>query len=564
MKLFRNNQGATRGLDYEHQLEIAIDGERVHLAAFGGRAELEKYYENVIPTSDDVDARLRVRVAAKAGPRLVTIAFLEKPPVQDTKRLEPFLRSSFGPQDHTGYPHIETVSISGPFAATGPGDTPSRKRLFVCRPTSAAGEEPCARQIIETIARRAYRRPIPSAELEQLVAFYRSGDARAPFERRIQLTLRRILASPKFVFRVEPDPAGTPVGATYRISDLDLASRLSFFLWSTIPDDRLLDLASQGKLKEPAVFEAQVRRMLADPKAEALVKNFAGQWLQLRNLQNVVPDPVEFPNFDDNLRNAFVRETEMLFASVMREDRSVTDLLSADYTFVNERLARHYRIPNVYGSHFRRVPVKDDARRGILGHGSMLTVTSHAATTSPVLRGKWILENLYGTPPPPPPPEVPALEDKDESGPLSMRAQMEKHRANPTCASCHKLMDPIGFALENFDAVGAWRTRDAGAVIDASGQLSDGTNVNGVATLRQAVVKRSDVFVRTMTEKMLIYALGRGLTAHDMPVVRGIVRNAARQNYKFSTLVLGIVTSAPFQMRIKPAPEPEPTKVATR
>jgi mono/diheme cytochrome c family protein len=560
VKLYRNNQGATRGLDYEHQLEIAVDGQRVHLAAFGGNGELEKYYENVIPTSDDIDARLRVRVPVKAGPHKVTIAFLEKPPVEDTKRLEPFVRSSFGPQDHTGYPHIQTVSISGPFNAMGPGDTPSRRRLFACRPTSKAAEEACARQVIETVARRAYRRPIPAAELEQLLAFYRSAETGASFDRRIQLVLRRILASPKFVFRVEPDPPGTPVGATYRISDLELASRLSFFLWSTIPDDQLLDIASQGKLRNPSVLEAQVRRMLADSKADAFAENFAGQWLQLRNLQNVIPDPVEFPDFDDNLRDAFARETELLFASIMREDQSVTELLTADYTFVNERLARHYRIPHVYGSQYRRVPLKDDARRGLLGQGSILTVTSHAAKTSPVLRGKWILENLYGTPPPLPPPNVPPLEDKDDSGPLSMRKQMEKHRSNPACAGCHKLMDPIGFALENFDATGAWRTHDAGAAIDASGQLSDGTEVDGVATLRRAIVKRTDVFVRTMTEKLMIYALGRGLTYHDMPVMRTIVRSAARQNYRFSTLVLGIVNSSPFQMRIKPAPEPESTR----
>jgi hypothetical protein len=560
VKLFRNNQGATRGLDYEQQLEIAIDGQRVHLAAFGGNAELAKYYENVIPTSDAVDARLRVRVPVKAGPRRVTVAFMEKPPVQDTKRLEPFLRSSFGPQDHTGYPHIETVTIAGPFNATGAGDTPSRRRLFVCRPASKAAEEPCARRVIETVARRAYRRPIPAPELEQLVAFYRESDRQDSFDKRIQLVLRRILASPKFVFRVEPDPPGTPVGATYRISDLELASRLSFFLWSTIPDDQLLEIASQGKLKNQAVLEAQVRRMLADPRAEALAKNFAGQWLQLRNLRNAIPDPVEFPDFDDNLRAAFARETELLFGSLMREDRSVVDLLTADYTFVNERLARHYKIPNVYGSQYRRVAVKDEARRGLLGQGSILTVTSHAAKTSPVLRGKWILENLYGTPPPPPPPNVPDLEEAGESGPLTMRQQMEKHRASPACASCHKLMDPIGLALENFDAVGAWRSHDAGAIIDASGQLSDGTQVDGVATLRQAIVKRTDVFVRTMTEKLLTYALGRGLTSHDMPVVRAIVRTSAGQNYRFSTLLLGIVNSSPFQMRIKPAQESEPVR----
>jgi len=312
------------------------------------------------------------------------------------------------------------------------------------------------------------------------------------------------------------------------------------------------------------VLEAQVRRMLADPKAEALAKNFAGQWLQLRNLQNVIPDPVEFPDFDDNLRAAFARETELLFASIMREDRTVVELLTANYTFVNERLARHYGIPNVYGSHYRRVAVRDEARRGILGHGSVLTVTSHAGKTSPVLRGKWILENLYGTPPPPPPPDVPALEEEGESGPLTMRQQMEKHRASPACAACHKLMDPIGFALENFDAIGAWRSHDVGTVIDASGQLSDGTDVDGAVTLRQAIVKRTDVFVRTMTERLMTYALGRGLTHHDMPVVRAIVGQSARQDYRFSTLVLGIINSSPFQMRIKPAPEAEPMRAAAQ
>jgi mono/diheme cytochrome c family protein len=562
VKLYRNNQGATRGFDYEQQLEIAIDGERVHLVQFGGNAELAKYYENVIPTSDEIDSRFKVRVPVKAGPRVVTVAFLEKPGVQDTKRLEPFRRSSFGPQDHTGYPHIETVTIGGPFNTTGAGDTPSRRRLFVCRPAgaTAAAEEACARQIIGTVARRAYRRPIPAAELDNLIGFYKAVPAPTSFDKRIQLTLRRILASPKFVFRVEPDPPGTKPGATYKITDLELASRLSFFIWSSIPDDELLSLASQNKLSTPAVLERQVRRMLADPKAGALGENFAGQWLQLRNLANVIPDPVEFPNFDDNLRKAFAKETELFFT----EDRSIVDLLTADYTFVNEKLAKHYRIPNVYGSQFRRVPVKDEARRGLLGQGSMLTVTSHAATTSPVLRGKWILENIYGTPPPPPPPNVPSLEPEGETGPRTIRQQMEKHRNNAACASCHKLMDPIGFALENFDAVGAWRTKDVGAPIDASGQLSDGTEVNGAVTLRQAIVKRSDVFARTLTEKLLTYAVGRGPTYNDMPVVRSVVRDAARQNYKFSSIVLGIVNSTPFRMRINQAQEPEAAKVAVK
>ena len=566
VKLFRNNQNAIRGLEYEHQLEIAVDGARVHLAALGGQEELVHYYENVIPTSDAVDARLRVRVPVRAGPRAVTVAFLETPPVQDTRRLEPFLRSSFGPQDHTGSPHIETVTISGPFMPTGSGDTPSRRRLFVCRPATPAAEEPCARRVIDTVARRAYRRPLEEAELDRLVDFYRGADDQDGFDRRIQLVLRRILASPKFVFRVEPDPPGTAAGATYRISDLELASRLSFFLWSSIPDDELLAVAGEGTLRVPEVLEAQVRRMLASPKADALARNFAGQWLQLRNLQSVIPDPVAFPDFDDNLRTAFARETELLFGSIMREDRSVVDLLTADYTFVNERLARHYQIPHVYGSQYRRVALRDDARRGLLGQGSILTVTSHADRTSPVLRGKWVLENLYGTPPPPPPPDVPLLEEQSESTPATMREQMEAHRASPACAGCHKLMDPIGLALENFDAVGAWRSRDAGAPIDASGQLSDGTAVEGVATLRQAIVTRADVFVLTLTEKLLTYALGRGLTHHDMPVVRDIVRHAARRDNRFSSLVLGIVDSAPFQWRIKPADpaEDRPTRAAAR
>jgi len=566
VKLYRNNQGATRGFDYEQQLEIAVDGERVHLANFGGQAELAKYYENVIPTSDEVDSRLKVRVPVKAGPRVVTVAFIERPGVQDTKRLEPYQRSSFGPQDHTGYPHIETVTIGGPFNASGAGDTPSRRRLFVCRPANntAAAEEACARQVIGTVARRAYRRPIPAAELDNLIGFYKAVPAPATFDKRIQLTLRRVLASPKFVFRVEPDPPGTAPGATYRINDLELASRLSFFIWSSIPDDELLTLASQNKLRAPGVLEKQVRRMLADPKAGALGENFAGQWLQLRNLANAIPDPVEFPNFDDNLRHAFETETQLFFTSIAREDRSILDLLTADYTFVNERLAKHYRIPNVYGSQFRRVAVKDESRRGLLGQGSMLTVTSHSATTSPVLRGKWILENIYGTPPPPPPPNVPSLEPEGETGPRTIRQQMEKHRNNAACASCHKLMDPIGFALENFDAVGAWRVKDVGATIDASGQLSDGTDVNGVVTLRNAIVKRSDVFARTLTEKLLTYAVGRGPTYNDMPVVRSVVRDAARQNYKFSSIVLGIVNSTPFQMRINQAQEPEAAKVAVK
>jgi hypothetical protein len=384
------------------------------------------------------------------------------------------------------------------------------------------------------------------------MAFYDTGRKAGTFDTGIERALRAILASSKFTFRLETEPAEAPPGAPYRISDLDLASRLSFFLWSSIPDDELLDVASRGELKKPAVLEHQVQRLLADPRSEALIDNFAGQWLQLRNLRASLPDQNEFPDFDDNLRQAFKRETELLFQSIIRENRNVTDLLTADYTFVNERLAAHYGIPNVYGSHFRRVKVTDDARKGLLGKGAILLVTSQPDRTSPVVRGKWILDNLLGSPPPPPPSNVPPLEASRGKTPKTLRQQMEGHRANPVCASCHKLMDPIGFALENFDAVGAWRTRDADAPIDASGQLTDGTKVDGVVSLREALLKRPEVFVTTFTEKLMTYALGRGLDYHDRPAVRAIVHEAAGGDYRFSALVMAMVRSAPFQMRMKP------------
>jgi hypothetical protein len=387
----------------------------------------------------------------------------------------------------------------------------------------------------------------------RLVGFYETGRREGTFEHGIELALRAILASPKFCFRVEADPPGVVAGTTYRISDLELASRLSFFLWSSIPDEELVALAAKGRLKEPAVLERQVRRMLSDERADALVSNFAGQWLYLRNLRGFEPDKNEFPDFDDNLRQGLQHETELLFGSIMREDRNVLELMTADYTFVNERVAKHYGIPHVYGSQFRRVPVTDEARKGLLGQGSILMVTSHADRTSPVVRGKWILDNLLGTPPLPPPPDVPALkENQDDGKPHSLRERMEEHRSNPSCASCHKVMDPLGFALENFDAVGAWRTADDGTPIDASGQLADGTAIDGVVSLRRALLRRPETFVSTMTEKMLIYALGRGLSSYDMPAVRAIVRGAAGRDYRFSSLVLGIVNSVPFQMRTKP------------
>jgi hypothetical protein len=386
-----------------------------------------------------------------------------------------------------------------------------------------------------------------------VMKIYRDSRRTGTFETGIEMALQRVLAAPKFVFRVERDPAQVVEGAPYRITDVELASRLSFFLWSSIPDDELLRVAEEGKLKDPATLEAQVARMLADPRSRALVDNFAGQWLQLRNVRNVQPNSDLFPDFDDNLRQAFKRETEMFFESIMREDRPVLELMTADYTFVNERLARHYGIPNIYGSRFRRVRVTDDARRGLLGKGSILAVTSHAERTSPVVRGKWILDNILGAPVPPPPPDIPQLKENVEGEkPRTMREQMAEHRSSPVCASCHKVMDPIGFALENFDTVGAWRTEDAGVPIDASGQLADGTKIDGVVTLREAMLRHPDVFVRTMTEKLMIYALGRGLDDRDMPAVRAVMRDAAARDDRFSSLVLGIARSLPFQMRMKP------------
>ena len=556
VKLLQTNLGGVRGLEYPDQLEISIDGERVHLAPTGGVADYSASPDNATDVAMSLDARLQVRVPVKAGPHSIGAAFLQKASAEGGNRLQSFLRSTLIATDHTGLPHVESMTIAGPFQPTGPGDTPSRERIFVCRPAAPAAEVPCARRIVSTLARRAFRRPATAAEVDRLLAFYRDGRKDATFDAGIERALRGILASPKFLIRVERDPEDLPPGAVYRLADLDLASRLSFFLWSSIPDDDLLAAAEAGELSHAGTLEREVRRMLADPRADALVSNFAGQWLYLRNVRTTTPDKNEFPDFDDNLRQAFLRETELFVGSIMREDRSVLDLLTADYTFVNERLARHYGIPNVYGSHFRRVTVEDEARRGLLGQGSILLVTSHADRTSPVVRGKWVLDNLLGSPPPPPPPNVPPLKDKPDDGkPHSLRERMEEHRSNPACASCHKVMDPIGFALENFDAVGAWRTRDGGTPIDASGQLADGTPINGVVSLREALVKRPEVFVGTMADKLLTYALGRPLTAGDMPAVRGVVHGAARHDYRFSSLVMGIVDSVPFRMRVKAAAE---------
>jgi hypothetical protein len=550
-KLYRTNNGFTRGLSSPHDVEFTVDGERVFVHTIGGTEDWATLLANPA-SADSFDARLKARVPVKAGPRTIGVTFVAKTAARNVTIYRP-LRGPVDSVDSDGVPKIDSVLIAGPFNITGPGDTPSRRRIFTCRPASRADERSCATTIVSALARRAFRRPVGQADVRQLLTFYDKGRAtRGTFDGGVQLALRRILADPAFLFRAERDPAGTAPGAVYRVTDVELASRLSFFLWSSIPDDTLLQLAESRRLRDPGVFAGQVRRMLADPKAEALVDNFAGQWLQLRNLARVSPDPMEFPDFDDNLRQAFRRETELLFETIMREDRSVLALLTADYTFVNERLARHYGVPNVTGSRFRRVTVDNPARRGLLGHGSILAITSHPNRTSPVKRGKWILENLLGSPPPPPPPVVPPLdESQNRAKPRTMKERMEEHRRNPTCANCHRLMDPIGLAMENFDGIGAWRVRDSGVRIDPATQLADGTAVNGVVELRAMLLGKSDIVVRTMTENLMTYALGRTLTADDMPAVRAVMRGAADGQYRFSSLVAGIAASAPFQMRIR-------------
>jgi hypothetical protein len=492
------------------------------------------------------------------------VFFVRKNAAESDEPLQPFTRD-LDLQNMNGLPLVDYVQITGPYDSTGPGNTPSRRRIFICRPATDKDEPACAKRILSTLARRAYRGNVTGADMTTLLQFYERGREAGTFDAGIESALRLLLTSPKFLFRAEPDPADVAPGSMYRASDLELASRLSFFLWSSIPDDELLDVASRGTLHEPAVLARQVTRMLADRRSDALVTNFAAQWLFLRNLQSVGFDSEEFPNFDENLRQAFRRETELFVESIMRDDRSVLDLLNADYTFVNERLAKHYGIPNVYGSRFRRVTLTDENRRGLLGQGSILAVTSYPNRTSPVLRGKWILTNILGTPPPAPPPNVPALKENGEGGKVqSVRERMEEHRKNPACATCHRVMDPLGFSLENFDATGRWRTKEPGGPVDAAGELADGTPVDGPVALRRAIMKHPDQFVRTMTEKLLTYALGRGLEYYDLPVTRAIVRDAAAQNYRFSAVVMGIVRSSPFQMKnaLEPATAPVTTSAS--
>jgi hypothetical protein len=542
--LMRNIVGYMTGLEFAHQLEISIDGERAFIAQVGGEEDNLASDKNMSETANAIDARLKTRVKVKAGPRTVAVTFIKRNHAESDEPLQPHERHH-DLQDMNGLPQIDHVNLTGPFDATGPGDTPSRRRIFTCRPTAAADEAACARKVLSTLARRAYRRPVTADDLAPIMEQYEAGRKAGSFDSGIEHGLRLILANPKFLFRVE-----RAVDKPGPVSDLELASRLSFFLWSSVPDDALIDAATNGRLSTPAGLERQVTRMLADPKARALTDNFASQWLLLRNLRGHVPTPGDFPNFDNELRQAFRRETELFFGSIVKENRSVLDLINADFTFVNDRLARHYGIPNVYGSNFRRVTLTNQARRGLLGQGSVLTVTSYPNRTSPVLRGKYILENILGTPPPAPPANVPALSD-NEAGqePKSLRERLELHRRTPSCASCHRVMDPLGFALENFDGIGAWRVKEPGGAIDPTGKLADGSDVDGPVALRAAIMRHPDQFVRTLTEKLMTYGLGRGLEHYDLPVVRGITRDAAKKNYRFSAIVAGIVNSPPFRQK---------------
>jgi hypothetical protein len=545
VRLARDRDEHVEGLQEPHELEILLDRDRVEL------------FRVVPPTEgqdhQDVDAHLTVRFRATAGPHQLGVTFLKNSSsLLETKR-QPY-QAHFNRHRHPRLsPAVYEVSISGPYASEGPGDTPSRRRIFVCQPSQQDEEEACARRILETLMRRAYRRPIEDVDLQGPLEFYRQARATGDFNAGVEAALTSVLVSPEFLFRIERDPPGIAPSTAYSISDLELASRLSFFLWSSIPDDELLDVAARGELRRREPLETQVRRMLTDARSRALVTNFAGQWLQLRNLDAMTPDLRRFPDFDDNLRQAFRQETEMLVERVLREDRSLLDLVRSDETFLNERLAKHYGIPHIYGSRFRRVALTDEHHRGgLLRQGSILTVTSYATRTSPVIRGKWILENLLGVSAPPPPPGVPALMDNTVDASLTVRQRLAEHRRDAACASCHNLIDPVGFALEHYDAVGRWRTHEEGTPIDASGSLPDGTEFADVTGLEQSLLGHSDRFVSALAEKLLTYALGRPVSDDDAPAIRRIVHEARASNYRFSSLVLGVVNSTPFQMRTSP------------
>jgi uncharacterized protein DUF1592/uncharacterized protein DUF1588/uncharacterized protein DUF1585/uncharacterized protein DUF1595 len=542
------------------QIEVSIDGERAAMLDIDYRiSEQDKNGLNLTTP----------RIHVKAGAHRLAAAFIQKfdGVVDDLMAPIDYTLADTEYGDSVGItilPHLRDFSITGPFAVTGVSDTPTRRRLFICRPLTAAEEIPCARRIVSQIATQAYRRPAANEDVESLMQFY--GDARKArdFEAGIKAALQAVLASPHFLLRLEEMPVGLKPGQTYRITDLDLASRLSYFIWGTAPDAELLKTASANTLHTPAVLEKQTRRLLADPRAEALSTRFASQWLRLQDVEKIHPDALLFPSFDNALAAAYKRETELLFDSIVREDRNVLDLFTADYTFVNERIAKVYRIPNITGETFQRVALADENRRGILGHGSILMLTSVADRTSPVQRGKWIMETLLGSPPPPPPqdPAPPPLEETKAVGeggkPLTVRQRMEEHRKNPACASCHRVIDPLGLALENFDVVGAWRIKDSGAPVDTNGTLYDGTQMHGPADLRQALLNRSETVIRSFTDNLMSYALGRRIEYYDQPTVRAIVKKAAQNGYRFSSFVLGIVNSGAFQMG---RAEPELTTV---
>jgi mono/diheme cytochrome c family protein len=542
LRLARDRNEHVEGLTEPHELEVLLD--RQPMASFKIKPPRGPQGHQT------ADQHLKARFQVAAGPHQLGVTFLKKPSsLLETKR-QPY-QAHFNMHRHPRIsPALYQVSITGPYSASGTADTPARRRLFVCQPKDAADEESCARRILTTLMQRAYRRPVAEDDVRKPLAMFREARAAGGFDAGIEMAVSSVLVNPNFLLRIERDPPGAAPQSVYKISDLELASRLSFFLWSSIPDDELLELAIDGRLSEPDILQQQVRRLLADPRSESLVTNFAAQWLHLRNLDSITPDLRLFPDFDDNLRQAFRRETELLLQSVVREDRSVLELLKSDHTWLNERLAKHYGVPHVYGSRFRRVELDGDSHRGgLLRQGSILTVTSYATRTSPVIRGKWILENLLGTPPPPPPPNVPALKDNTVSSMLSVRQRLAEHRANVACASCHKLMDPVGFALENFDAVGRWRETEEGQPIDATGGLPDGSEFAGVDGLEKALLQRPELFVRTLTEKLLTFALGRGVEPFDAPAIRRLVREAERDDYRLSSIVVGIANSTPFQMR---------------
>jgi len=552
--------GATRG----EQIEVSINGTRVALLPIN----------HLMRESDPGGLMMQTApIHVQAGPQRVSAAFIQMSdgPVDDLiKPIDHTLADTNIGETYgiTGLPHLREFAVTGPHTVTGVSETPSRRRVFTCRPTAPREEADCARTIITTLAKQAYRGTAAQDDLADLVRLYEQGRKGGDFESGIRLALQGILANPRFLFRLEQAPATIRAGQSYRINDIDLASRLSFFLWGTVPDQELVGLAMQGRLKQPAVLDAQVRRMLADSRSEALATRFASQWLRLQDVDKVRPDPLLFPHWDHTLTTSLIRETELFFNSLVRDDRSVLDLLTADYTFVNERLARHYGIPNVIGNQFRRVQIPDEHRRGILGQGSVLLLTSVADRTSPVLRGKWVMEVLLGTPPPPPPPNVPALEEtKATAGAkvLSVRERMEEHRANPACNSCHKVIDPLGLALENYDATGAWRIKDNGVVVDPRGELYDGTKMAGPADLRAALLKHSDAILLSFTESLLTYALGRQVEAADMPTVRAIVRESGRAGNRMSSFISGVVNSAAFQMsRVEITETTEPAQADTR